>query len=126
MAKKVDIGPKEKYTIEEVALELNFSSQYIRNLIRHRRLIAHLEPLVEGSLVEHHVITNEELERYRNEAPRYKSSRKDGRNKFLIYLKSTEITPVKKALVVAGFKDIAESIRPSNKLKGYAKNETKT
>ena len=110
--------PKTKYTIEETATELSFSTQYIRLLIRQGRLKTTLEPLVEGSLVSHHMVSVEELERYRNEAPR-KSRRPDGRNKFIIYLKATEIAPARKALQDAGMPDVAAGIRPSNRLKGY-------
>jgi hypothetical protein len=109
----------DKYTIDEAAVELSFSAQHIRTLIRQGRLESTMEPLAEGSLVEHHIISAEELERYRNEVP-HKSRRSDGRNKFIIYLLATEIAPVRKALEKAGFADIAKGIRPSNKLKSYA------
>ena len=110
--------PKLKFDIEETAEELNFSAQYIRLLVRTGRLHSTMEPITEGSLVERHVITAEELERYKNEAP-HKSRRSDGRNKFIIYLAVKEIAPARKALKAAGLKEVAEGIRPANKLKSY-------
>jgi hypothetical protein len=106
------------YDIEDAATELGFSAMYIRVLVHSGRLNSTMEPITPGSLVTKHVITAEELERFRNEVP-HKSKRADGRNKFIIYLLPTEIAPARKALEKAGLPEVASGIRPSNRLKGY-------
>ena len=105
----------DKYTIVEAATELGFSVQYIRTLVRNGRLVTTKEPIAPGSLVSRHVITTEELERFRNEVP-HKSKRSDSRNKFIIYLLPTEVGIVRKALEGAGLPD---TLKPANRLKSY-------
>ena len=101
------------YSIMDAAKFLSLTPSYIRSLIRHKKIGSSLEPTHEGSEVKKHMITREELVRYRDHTPR-KSKRSDGRHKYLIYMSDHEVDPALKALFDAGLEGVADTIKAAN------------
>lgn len=106
----------QKYDINETAKLMNFTPAYVRSLIRKGLLASELEPIVPETLVKHHVITDAEVKRFMGQSRRT-AHRKDGRNKFVIYMDTDERTRVLKVLTDNKLEDVAATIRAWNALK---------
>jgi hypothetical protein len=108
----------KQYDINSAAGRMGYTPQYVRALIRKGLLDTELVPLVKGSLVTRHMISEEEIVRYLSGAVR-KSRRIDGRNKFVFYANVAEYPRIIEALKKAGLQEVAEGVRSANKLKAF-------
>lgn len=103
-------------SINEAARATSFTPQYIRSLIRKGILPARRAPLHEGTVVEHLLISEDNLKVFLLETPR-KTKRQDGRNKFVFYANPTEYAQVVEALVRANLVQVVDSLHTANKTK---------
>jgi hypothetical protein len=113
----------EYYDIPAAAKKIGFSVPYIRTLIRKGKLLTTMQPLYEGSRVKKHMIPETELKKFVELMP-HKSRRKDGRNKYIVYVRTDEFLQMRQALLDAGLEEIAFLITPANKLKHWGDDET--
>lgn len=104
------------YTVPEAAEYLGFSQTYLRTLVRKGTLIPLRVPTFEGSLVTRYVFSESMLEAFLNEAP-HKSRRRDGRNKFVVYIHPDEYPRVLEALRDHDLGEVAQLLLPANKVK---------
>lgn len=105
----------KQYDIREAAIAMSFSESYVRTLVRRGTLETTRVPLSEGSLVTKHMISEEEIDRFMNEAP-HKSRRHDSRNKFIMYATPDEIVGVLQSLRNSELGEVANLIEPANDL----------
>jgi len=113
---------KTKYDIQEAAKRLKLSPQYVRSLIRSGMLKSAFEPIVPESLVNKHMVTEAEIQRYLA-IPSSKTQRKDHRNKYVIYMTMDERQRVADALKAADLADVESTIRTANVLKPRKETE---
>lgn len=114
--------PKVKYDIQDAAKRLKLSPQYVRSLIRNGTLKSTQEPIVPESLVNKHMVTEVEIQRYLA-IPSSKTQRKDHRNKYVIYMTIDERQHVADALKAADLADVESTIRTANVLKPRKETE---
>jgi hypothetical protein len=107
--------PSNQQTLDiiEAAEFLNYTPQYIRALVRTKKIKTTQIPIVEGARVLKHIITMEELKRF--QATRgTRTRRKDGRNKFILYARPQEYPKILKALKAADLEVVADLITLAN------------
>lgn len=110
------IDPDKKYDIPEAAVAMNFTDQYIRSLVRIKKIASIREPVVPMSQVTKHIILGSEMIRFLSKIDK-KTRRPDGRYKFNIYASLKEKKEVAKLLRDAGYEAIASTIVLANKNK---------
>lgn len=109
-------GKISKLSINQAAVRVKLTPQYIRSLIRLDRIKSTLEPITPGSTVTRHMIDVEELMHYL-EHGQARTRRTDKRHKWVMYATFEEMAAAKTALIGAGLGELAELIRTANALK---------
>lgn len=100
-------------TIRQVAAKLNKSEQYIRRCIREGKIESTLVQIKEGSKIKRHEISDEALEMFANRSSN-RSSREDGRNKYVAYFNNEEFESVVELLIANDLAEVAELIARAN------------
>jgi len=111
------------HNIEDTAKLMNFTPNYVRALIRKGALKSALEPIVPESLVKRHMVSDEAITEYLTGTVS-RARRKDGRNKFVVYMSHEESPKVQALLRANGFAGIADTLRTWNPLKPPALRST--
>ncbi|MCJ7483550.1 MAG: hypothetical protein MUO31_11345 [Thermodesulfovibrionales bacterium] len=102
---------KSSFSIRESSVKLGVSEMYLRKMIN----VGKIET-VKVSIspkVWRHEVSSSELERFKTRSSN-RSSREDGRNKFVIYLTPTELGKVQKSLKESGMGEIVKLLVRSN------------
>lgn len=102
----------KQYTIREAARELGMSEQYIRHAVREGKLPTVKEPINDGQQFRH-LISEADLAAWRSRTGS-RSSRSDGRNKFVCYLTPTEEKQARAALKKADLGDAEKLLVRAN------------
>jgi transposase-like protein len=84
------------YTIREAARKFGLSEQYVRKMIHAGKIPTTMEPV--NDYQSRHVIAEADLNAWRKRA-KNRTSRDDGRNKFVAYLTKSEESRLRKLLV---------------------------
>lgn len=113
---------KDTYDIPSAAVYTGLSPQYIRNRVRDQTIPTVKVPISEGSVVTKHVMTQKALDEFLN-TPR-KNRRADHRNKYVVYMTSSELTQVQDALQAANLQDVAATMHLANILKPDSKGKS--
>lgn len=101
------------YTIRTAAKKLNKSEQYIRKCVREGKIETELNPIKAGSVTMRHEISEAELERFAKRTSN-RSSREDGRNKYVAYLSQSEFKAVTELLRANKLTEVANLITRAN------------
>lgn len=110
----------KKFSVPEAAEELGYTEQYVRVLIQRGYIESNPEPREPDSLVMRHMVSEDELERFKIQHPT-RNRRRDGRNKFVAYMTPAEYDEAIRILKAAGphMRKVAELIQPANPIKGF-------
>jgi len=107
--------PEEKiYNIHEAARYLGYTQQYVRILARRGVLKSTRVPVSEGSKVTKHTFTEENLAAAKSR-PNRRTTRSDGRNKFIAYLRPDELEAIRALLDDNGLEEANSLLSHANK-----------
>jgi len=104
-AKELNIPGAAKY--------LNYTRPYVRALIRNKKIKTTLRPIAPNAKVKRHMIAITELKKFQLTRIT-RTRRKDGRNKYILYVTPGEHQEVLTALKNAGLQDVADLIVRAN------------
>jgi hypothetical protein len=107
---------EQVYDLKAAADYLGYTHQYVRMLIRDEKLEAEKVPIAPGAEVWKYVITSSAIEKFQNTVFS-KSGRDDSRTKWVVYGTFIEMEKVIHLLEKAGLHEVADTLRPWNKLK---------
>ncbi len=100
-----------KFSIRQSAVKLGVSEMYLRKMIAQGKI-----QTVKVAISDHvwrHEITSQELAAFKNRTSQ-RSSREDGRNKFVVYMNAAEEAKVREVLKGAKLPQIEQLLKRAN------------
>ena len=100
------------FTIRTAASKLKKSEQYIRKCIREGKLNSSLVQ-IGASKIKRHQISENDLQAFASRSSK-RTSREDGRNKFVVYLTASEEASIRKILKTNSFENVEKLLARAN------------
>lgn len=110
-AKQGNISDERQYGIKEICAITGLSPVYVRRMIQHGKI--QTTKIEIGKNTFKHFVSESELNRWRS-STEARTTREDGRNKFVMYATPAEFEAIQKLL---GEYDLQTPIRRANKVK---------
>ena len=102
---------KQSFSIRESSAKLGVSEMYLRKMISSGKIQTSKVQISDH--VWRHEISSAELESFKNRTSN-RTSREDGRNKYVIYLNTTEFGKIQKMLKEGGMGEVAKLLNRAN------------